>query len=210
MAEKKEQDIVKNQTEETGTMVVSLSKFTEGISIVFSGVITMLQAFDSATASRLAEALVEDNTDSNTDSVSDTGNKAKNGADRSADGSNIESNIKQNKEDASDKDEPTDAEISADAEVDTSADVEETKSAKSANTTKKAKQKVSEPREEQPASAASTLTPDDITKVLVQKIKQNRDNSAKIGSILKTYGVAKVSELKPTQYEAFMTDIAAL
>ncbi len=59
----------------------------------------------------------------------------------------------------------------------------------------------------QPASA---VTADDITKIIVQKIKQNRGNSEKIGFILKTYGVAKVSELSADKYEAFLTDVSQL
>ena len=32
----------------------------------------------------------------------------------------------------------------------------------------------------------------------------------KIGALLKTYGVAKVSELAPSRYEAFLTDISQI
>ena len=57
---------------------------------------------------------------------------------------------------------------------------------------------------------ATTVSQDDITKIIVQKIKQNRANNEKIGQILKNYGAAKVSDLSPSQYEAFITDIAAI
>lgn len=56
----------------------------------------------------------------------------------------------------------------------------------------------------------SSVTADDITKVIVAKIKQDRANSQKIGAVLKTYGAEKVSALKPGQYEAFLTDISQL
>ena len=56
----------------------------------------------------------------------------------------------------------------------------------------------------------STVSLDDITKIIVQKIKQNRSNNAKIGSILKTYGVAKVGDLPASKYEAFLTDLSAI
>ena len=56
----------------------------------------------------------------------------------------------------------------------------------------------------------STVSLDDITKIIVQKIKQNRSNNEKIGSILKTYGVAKVGELPVSKYEAFLTDLSAI
>ena len=57
---------------------------------------------------------------------------------------------------------------------------------------------------------APSVTIDDITKVIVAKIKKKRDNNAKIGSLLKTYGVDKVSGLPPEKYEAFLTDISEL
>ena len=56
----------------------------------------------------------------------------------------------------------------------------------------------------------SSVTQDDITKIIVQKIKQNRSNNEKIGAILKTYGVAKVSDLPASRYEAFLTDLSAI
>jgi hypothetical protein len=55
-----------------------------------------------------------------------------------------------------------------------------------------------------------SVTADDITKVIVRKIKQNRSNAQKIGSILKTFGVSKVSELPAGQYEAFLTEQSQL
>lgn len=55
-----------------------------------------------------------------------------------------------------------------------------------------------------------TVTVDDITKIIVRKVKQDRSNNEKIGSILKTYGVARVSELSIAKYEAFLTDISQL
>ena len=58
--------------------------------------------------------------------------------------------------------------------------------------------------------AVSSITLDDVTKIIVQKIKQDRGNNQKIGQILKTYGAAKVGELDPKKYEAFLTDLAAL
>lgn len=56
----------------------------------------------------------------------------------------------------------------------------------------------------------STVTRDDITKIIVRKIKQNRSNNEKIGEILKTYGAAKVSDLPASRYEAFLTDLSAI
>ena len=68
-----------------------------------------------------------------------------------------------------------------------------------------------EVRDPAPASdQTQTVTVDDITKIIVRKVKQDRTNNEKIGSILKTYGVARVSELPAAKYEAFLTDISQL
>ena len=56
----------------------------------------------------------------------------------------------------------------------------------------------------------NTVTEDDLTKIIVRKIKQNRSNNEKIGAILRTYGVSKVSELPVSKYEAFLTDVSQL
>ena len=76
-------------------------------------------------------------------------------------------------------------------------------------TNEQSKEQKKEKKAEKPQSA-STVTADDITKIIVQKIKQNRSNSEKIGSILKTCGAAKVSELSADKYEAFLTDVSQL
>lgn len=63
---------------------------------------------------------------------------------------------------------------------------------------------------EEPAPSVPSVTIDDITKIIVQKIKKNRSNNEKIGAILKTYGVSKVGELPTDKYEAFLTDLSAI
>lgn len=60
------------------------------------------------------------------------------------------------------------------------------------------------------APAAPSVTQDDITRIIVRKIKQDRSNNEKIGAILKTYGVAKVSDLPADKYEAFLTDLSQI
>ena len=54
------------------------------------------------------------------------------------------------------------------------------------------------------------LTKDDITSVIVAKIKQKRSNNEKIGQLLKAYGVDALSDLPAEKYEAFLTDISQL
>ena len=61
-----------------------------------------------------------------------------------------------------------------------------------------------------PPKPVSSVSLDDITKIIVQKIKKDRSNNEKIGQILKTYGVLKVSELPEEKYEAFLTDLSQL
>ena len=69
---------------------------------------------------------------------------------------------------------------------------------------------------EQESSAAAktpsavTITKDDITAVIVAKIKKKRDNNEKIGQLLKTYGVAQLSDLPAEKYEAFLADVAQI
>lgn len=60
---------------------------------------------------------------------------------------------------------------------------------------------------EKPASA---ITKDDITKVIVTKIKKKRDNNEKIGQLLKAYGVEQLSDLPTEKYEAFLVDVSQL
>ena len=70
--------------------------------------------------------------------------------------------------------------------------------------------KAQQAKQESPAAAATpsavTITKDDITAVIVAKIKKKRDNNEKIGQLLKTYGVAQLSDLPAEKYEAFLAD----
>lgn len=92
------------------------------------------------------------------------------------------------------------------AEASTEAAVEKT----TEKTTEKTAEASAPAAPAKPASPTSSVTIDDITKIIVKKIKKDRGNNQKIGSILKTYGVAKVSELPAEKYEAFLTDLAAI
>ena len=67
-----------------------------------------------------------------------------------------------------------------------------------------------DPKEPDKPSPAPSVTIDDITKVIVAKIKKKRDNNARIGALLKSYGVEKVSGLPTEKYETFLTDISEL
>ena len=52
----------------------------------------------------------------------------------------------------------------------------------------------------EPEQPAVTISKDDITSVIVAKIKQKRSNNEKIGQLLKTYGVGQLSELPAAKY----------
>lgn len=69
-------------------------------------------------------------------------------------------------------------------------------------------------KQESPAAdktqSAVTITKDDITAVIVAKIKKKRDNNEKIGQLLKTYGVAQLSDLPAEKYEAFLADVSQI
>lgn len=62
----------------------------------------------------------------------------------------------------------------------------------------------------EPKPRVPILTKDDITSVIVAKIKQKRSNNEKIGQLLKAYGVGALSDLPAEKYEAFLTDISQL
>lgn len=62
----------------------------------------------------------------------------------------------------------------------------------------------------EPEQPAVTISKDDITSIIVAKIKQKRSNNEKIGQLLKTYGVGQLSELPAAKYEAFLADISQL
>ena len=68
------------------------------------------------------------------------------------------------------------------------------------------KKKAAAKKQEQP----SELTADDLIRVVTQKIKKDRGNKEKVLSLLKSYGAAKVSDVPPDKYEAFLTDLSQL
>jgi len=60
------------------------------------------------------------------------------------------------------------------------------------------------------SASPTKLTLDDITKVIVTKIKQNRAVNDKIGELVKAYGYKQIRELPEDKYEAFLNDLAQL
>ena len=159
-------------TAEKKEVTVSWSKLTDGVGLVFAGVISMLEALDAGTARDIMNCISQgEKKEGEANDAEDTGAGTVDG-------------------DAGADDAPV---------ADTAAAVEEQPVQKE------------EPAESKPADTpAPSVTQDDITKIIVQKLKKDRSNNEKIGSILKTYGVAKVSELPAEKYEAFLTDLSQL
>ena len=58
--------------------------------------------------------------------------------------------------------------------------------------------------------AASTISYDDLKRVVIAKIEQNQENNQKIGGLVKKYGVKNIGELDAKQREAFMSELAAV
>ena len=160
---------------------VDMAKLTEGISLVFSGAVKMLEAM-AYTVPVDSSFTVNSITDSSSaiDTVS------------------AENHI--------DSDKPK-----TDVIVDKLPQELPTETKAEQKKTPQEEQK-NEPQESKgnTEKSAVSVTPNDITRIIVRKIKQNKENNEKILMILKTYGVERVSDLKPEQYKAFVTDLAAL
>ena len=164
---------------------VDMAKLTEGINLVFSGAVKMLEAM-AYTVPVDGSFTVNSITDSSSaiDTVS------------------AENHI--------DSDKPkTDAIVDNQPQGQPQEPPPETK-AEQAKILQEEQKNEPQESKEKAEKAAVSVTPNDITRIIVRKIKQNKENNEKILMILKTYGVERVSDLKPEQYEAFVTDLAAL
>lgn len=164
-------------------VTVSMKKLIAGVGTVFAGVIEMLEALEPHVAQHLVDVAVQHTVDEKSTDVK----SAQSGCDPTA-GSVSEHSEETEKEPVAE----------ADAQTDTAAAVSE--------------ELPSEEKQDagSDTTAMNTVTEDDLTKIIVRKIKQNRSNNEKIGAILRTYGVSKVSELPVSKYEAFLTDVSQL
>ena len=155
---------------------VDVSKLTQGISLVFTGVVKMLESLESANVSIALNPVASLLNDIGVEPITENAKKT--------DDATGEHNAATGEA----ADEPTNEPI-------TVLDVPQKKPGE---------------KPQKSGSTARPITTDDITKIIVRKIKQNKANNERIGLVLKTYGVGRVSDLKPEQYEAFITDLAAL
>lgn len=165
-------------------VTVSMKKLIAGVGTVFTGVIEMLEALEPHVAQHLVDVAVQHTAD---EKKSTDMKPAQSGYVPAA-GSVSEHSEQIVKEPVAE----------ADAQTDTAAAVSEKLSGE------ESQDAVSD------TTAMNTVTEDDLTKIIVRKIKQNRSNNEKIGAILRTYGVSKVSELPVSKYEAFLTDVSQL
>ena len=176
-------------------VTVKMSKLVEGIGTVFIGVLTMLESLDASTAKTFVSGFVGET------SVIDGFVSAMSGTPTTP------------KEETSAAEKPIAEETQKDTPVEVPAEEAEGKAAAEGKVAGATEPLAEEPAAEEKTETdapATSITADDITKVIVGKIKQNRSNSDKIGSLLKTYGAARVSELPDSKYEAFLTDISQL
>ncbi|MBR2135453.1 MAG: hypothetical protein IJ855_04445 [Bacteroidales bacterium] len=166
---------------------IRIETLTEGIRLVFAGVMKMLESLDVDSGRNIAAA-----------GAIAAGLDAKDNIDKKRD-----TKTQERKVESKSAPDPATAPASATATEPTPTTVSEPVAAQASNL------------EPDPASTSapisvSTVTVDDITKIIVRKIEQNRSNNTKIGQILKAYGAAKVSELPASKYEAFLTDLASI
>ena len=163
--------------EQQRSVSVDTEKMIQGVNLVFSGAVKMLEAMGSAIDGSLVlntanVAIFKDTGGNGDDNGGDNGGESENKA--TADNDHTDA-----------ADEEPKAESNAEPESYTQENQEK-------------------------SDASPSVTIDDITRIIVRKIKQKKSNNEKIGLILKSYGVGKVSDLSPEKYEAFVTDLAAL
>lgn len=187
---------IKNMPADGGNepITVETAKVIQGMSLVFCGALTMLEALHPHVS--LAPSAILDLVTGNVEGLE------KAAAERRA---AAEKEVNHDTENAKGSEVSMDAAHGVSAgpvESDASADEHVQSDDVSPSTVQEEKT--------QKAESATTVTADDITRVIVRKIKQNRSNNEKVGAVLKTYGVAKVSELPTSKYEAFLTDISQL
>lgn len=166
-------------------VTVSMKKLTAGVTTMFAGIVQMLEALEPQMAQRLADIAIQGDTNStDTDAHHESTNGGK-------EGENVET-------ETADSGVPDPVASDDGVPSDGASEVSEVKQEDTPTTTAAT------------SAAAATVTEDDITKIIVRKIKQDRSNNEKIGAILRTYGAAKVSDLPAAKYEAFLTDVSQL
>lgn len=174
-------------------VTVSMKKLTAGVTTLFMGIVKMLEALEPHMAQRLVDIAVQNSGDTSGYGVENES------VDSGKEGQNVEAETVDSRVPAT---VASDGSLSADGAAEDSEVKQERAPATVTNTTTQATTENTVP--------ATSVTEDDITRIIVRKIKQDRSNNEKIGSILRTYGAAKVSDLPAGKYEAFLTDVSQL
>lgn len=166
---------------------VSISRFSKGIGTVFAGVIEILQSLEPQAAHDLISTYLPKEETEHEHEAAPTAHDASGIGDNRNDNGAVPDSGAEDVKKAQGTADPASAAAPAASSVPPSSSI--------------------------PAGTkvpAPSVTPDDITKVIVAKLKQNRSNNTAIGAILRSYQVDKVSDLQPEQYEAFLTDLSRL
>jgi len=174
-------------------VTVSMKKLTAGVTTLFMGIVQMLEALEPHMAQRLVNIAVQNSSDVSGYSVENESVDSRKGSEN-VEAENADSGVPVTV--AADGSLPA-AGAAGDSEV-----KQERAPATVTNTTTQATTENTVP--------ATSVTEDDITRIIVRKIKQDRSNNEKIVLILRTYGAAKVSDLPAGKYEAFLTDVSQL
>ena len=192
-------------------MKVNLGKLTEGIGTVFTGVLQMLESIDVRSAEKLLTSIRQEENEVPfvEDASGDTGTTGDPGATGAtgATGTAGTAGATDATGTAGDIGRADRAGVRAEngTAAEKAADVSETgEGGRSGKETKAAKTVIAENKD------SMGISLDDLTKIIVRKLKQDRANNGKIEAILKSYGVERVCELPQEQYESFITEVATL
>ena len=93
----------------------------------------------------------------------------------------------------------------------------ESKGKKAKETAEKSKTSTEDTKSEKPekpaeetTTASTSITVDDLIRTAAAKVKANKANTDKIGSLVKSYGVETLRELPEGKYEDFFTDLTQI
>ena len=173
-------------TEAAPPVTVSMHKLVAGVGTVFAGVVQMLEALDPQTAAHVTGVALQ-----NMGASDATGElEQKNAADAGK--------------------EEKDATKESTAAADTPAVPVPDVSADDADVPDQHAGVKAEQTAEQPEQPTPGVTLDDITKIIVGKIKQNPGNNEKIHALVKAHGAERVRDLPVSKYEAFLTDLSQI
>ena len=194
---------IKNQTQYAGDqqepVSVETAKVIQGMSLVFAGAVTMLEALHPHVS--LAPSAILDLVTGNVTGLEEAA------AARRA--------MKVGKEVAADDAEETGGNVdtasvvSADSTASGDPEDDATMDGSSLNDSD-AKDVNSEPATEPSSQSTPGVTVDDVARIVVQKVKANPGINEKIRALVKAHGAERVTGLKPEVLEAFLTDLSQL